>query len=241
MKTEVTTSRRISDSIKGLRNILAKAKVTEAHPLVLKTPVKITQTLDGRGWLDWAYVSVKSLWHDRTTVVVKTTENETIRLIDCSLSTSNGYYEDTWWDICELVSTVRSLDLDLRQWFTKQGMNLSVAVSTMCLHPDFDLAVNDTVIFTEKSSAPKLPVGWESYYYAQYEEFPFNEDPNENIQPHECARWFTVRMNPQKAKGYGRILITDCQEDLSNKDFVVKFDWTPEFISDTIWKVVGNN
>ena len=40
MKTEVTTSRRISDSIKGLRNILAKAKVTEAHPLVLKTPSK---------------------------------------------------------------------------------------------------------------------------------------------------------------------------------------------------------
>ena len=101
MSQKSTTRKRIGKEVKDLFSILKANRITAKHPFVLTIPVTIQQTIDGRGLLDFAYETVKRLWHDRTTVVIETTNGEVIRLVD-SYETSGHYYLDSWWNIKEL-------------------------------------------------------------------------------------------------------------------------------------------
>lgn len=95
----------IGASIKALRKALAGVRATERHPIVLETPVTIFQTIDGRGYLDFAYVPVVKVWHDRTTVVVEDDNGDTHRLVD-SYETSGEHYSNAWWNAEALIDAL---------------------------------------------------------------------------------------------------------------------------------------
>lgn len=107
----VKIKKRIPQGAKEIRDILAGIKANVKNPLVLRTEVSITQTLDGRGYLDWATVSVRKIWHDGATVTVETTEGDVIRLMNSYETCSDGHYADAWWDIKNLCCVIKSIQL----------------------------------------------------------------------------------------------------------------------------------
>lgn len=106
---KITIRTRIPRDAKEIRTLLAGHRITEKRPLLLRGKVSISQTLDGRGYLDWASVGVRKVWHDRSTVVVESTDGQTIRLMNSYETSADGHYADAWWNLKGLYDTVRKM------------------------------------------------------------------------------------------------------------------------------------